>query len=76
VKMNGMMLFTLFVGIIAFTLMYLWLLLHRQRILAMEDTMAERGLDLAIAERRTDAAAAATPVPPSPNPAPTEKEPV
>ena len=35
VKMNGLMLFTLFVGIIAFSLMYLWLLLHRQRILAM-----------------------------------------
>lgn len=77
VKMNGMMLFTLFVGIIAFTLMYLWLLLHRQRVLAMQDTMAERGLDLAIAERRTDAVA----TPPAPvsgqnTPAASEKEPV
>lgn len=72
VKMNGMMLFTLFVGIIAFTLMYAWLLLHRQRVLAMQDTMAERGLDLAIEERRTDAAnAAAAPIPTAPaNPTP------
>jgi len=64
VKMNGLMLFTLFVGIIAFTLMYVWLLLHRQRILAMEDAMAERGLDLAIEERRNlppDAAGGAAP---------------
>lgn len=77
VKMNGMMLFTLFVGIIAFTLMYTWLLLHRQRVLAMQDTMAERGLDLAIEERRADAAAAAArrQVPPA-TPAPNEKEPV
>jgi heme exporter protein C len=60
VKMNGLMLFTLFVGIIAFTLMYVWLLLHRQRSLAMQDAMAARGLDLAIAERRTDPPKATT----------------
>jgi len=67
VKMNGLMLFTLFVGIIAFSLMYLWLLLHRQRILAMEDSIAVRGLELAIAERRSET---------SPTSAPTEKAPV
>lgn len=61
VKMNGLMLFTLFVGIIAFSLMYVWMLLHRQRILAMQDAIAERGLDLAIAERRSEPAAAPTP---------------
>jgi len=60
VKMNGLMLFTLFVGIIAFSLMYLWLLLHRQRVLAMQDTIAERGLDLAIAERRSETSAPST----------------
>jgi heme exporter protein C len=72
VKMNGLMLFTLFIGIIAFTLMYLWLVLHRQRVLAMQDAFAERGLDLAIAERRSTTA---TPAPPA-APAPNEKEPV
>lgn len=54
VKMNGLMLFTLFVGIIAFTLMYFWLLLHRQRVLAMEDAIADRGLERAIETRRTE----------------------
>jgi heme exporter protein C len=71
--MNGLMLFTLFVGIIAFTLMYVWLLLHRQRVLAMDDAMAERGLDLAIAERRTDATGAPAP---GATPTPTERAPV
>ena len=33
-KLNGLMLFSLFVGIIAFTLLYVWLVLHRQRVLA------------------------------------------
>lgn len=66
VKMNGMMLFTLFVGIIAFTLMYVWLVLHRQRVLAMQDAVAERGLDLAIAERRSTTS--------PPTPTPSEKE--
>jgi len=82
VKMNGLMLFTLFVGIIAFTLMYVWLLLHRQRVLAMEDTIAEHGLELAIAERRQEvsAAPAAADPPaasaPAGQSAPTEREPV
>ena len=31
------MLFTLFVGVIAFTLIYVWLVMHRQRVMAMED---------------------------------------
>lgn len=52
VEMDGLMLFSLFVGIIAFTLLYVWLLLHRQRVLAMEDAIDDRGLDLALAERR------------------------
>lgn len=72
VKMNGLMLFTLFIGIIAFTLMYVWLVLHRQRVLAMQDAIAERGLDLAIAERRSTTPAAATADAAAPN----EKEPV
>jgi hypothetical protein len=50
--MDGLMLFSLFVGIISFTLLYVWLILHRQRVLAMEDAIDDRGLDLALAERR------------------------
>ena len=55
-KLDGLMLFTLFVGIIAFTLLYVWLVLHRQRVLAMEDALDDQGLDVALAERRAEGA--------------------
>lgn len=54
-KLNGLMLFSLFVGIIAFTLLYVWLLLHRQRVIAMQDAVDDHGLDRALAERRAEA---------------------
>lgn len=54
VTMDGLMLFTLFLGVIVFTLMYVWLLLHRQRGLAMQDLVDDTGLDLAIAARRAE----------------------
>jgi heme exporter protein C len=53
-ELDGLMLFTLFVGIVTFTLFYAWLLLHRQRVMYMEDAMDDRGLDLALAERRQE----------------------
>ncbi len=56
VKMDGLMLFTLFVGIVAFTLMYAWLVIHRQRTLTVEDALDDAGLDRAIAARRAEAA--------------------
>ena len=46
------MLFSLFVGVIAFTLLYVWLVLHRSRTMAMEDMLEDRGLDEAIADAR------------------------
>jgi len=54
IKMDGLMLFTMFVGIIAFTLMYAWLVMHRTRTLTVEDTLEDEGLDLALAERRRE----------------------
>ena len=54
-KLNDLMLFSLFVGIVAFTLLYVWLLLHRQRVLAMLDIVDDKGLDQALAERRAEA---------------------
>lgn len=54
VKMDGLMLFTLFVGIVAFTLMYVWLVIHRQRTMAAEDLLEDVGLDLAIDARRAE----------------------
>lgn len=54
IDMDGLMLFSLFVGVIAFTLLYVWLLLHRSRVLAMEDVLDDVGLDRALAERREE----------------------
>jgi heme exporter protein C len=56
VDMDGLMLFSLFVGLIAFTLLYLWLLLHRSRTMAMQDVLDDQGLDRALADRRAEAA--------------------
>jgi heme exporter protein C len=58
VKMDGLMLFTLFVGILAFTLLYAWLVIHRQRTLTAEDALDDAGLDSAIAARRAEASEA------------------
>lgn len=55
-KLSGLMLFSLFVGIIAFTLLYVWLLLHRQRVLQLNDMVDDHGLDQALAERRAEGA--------------------
>jgi heme exporter protein C len=49
------MLFSLFVGVVAFTLLYVWLLLHRSRVIAMEDLLDDQGLDRALDERRAEA---------------------
>jgi heme exporter protein C len=55
VQISGSMLFSLFVGVVAFTLVYLWLMLHKTRIAMMEDALDEHGLDLALEERRAEA---------------------
>ncbi|MFM8794898.1 MAG: cytochrome c biogenesis protein CcsA [Acidimicrobiales bacterium] len=55
VKLDGLMLFTLFLGLVTFTALFVWLLLHRQRVIHLEDTVAGRGLDDAIEARRSEA---------------------
>jgi heme exporter protein C len=55
VKMDGLMLFSLFVGVVAFTLVYVWLVLHRTRVMAMEDALDDQGLDVALEARRAEA---------------------
>ena len=55
IDMDGLMLFSLFVGVIAFTLLYVWLVLHRTRALAMQDLLDDRELDRALADRRAEA---------------------
>lgn len=54
-KLSDMMLFTFVVGLVSFTLLYLWLVLHRQRIIALDDMVDDRGLDHALADRRNEA---------------------
>ncbi|MFV0307412.1 MAG: cytochrome c biogenesis protein CcsA [Desertimonas sp.] len=56
VDMDGLMLFTLFVGVAAFTLLYIWLVIHRQRVLTIEDRSDRDELDRALAERRAESA--------------------
>lgn len=60
IKMDGLMLFTMFVGIIAFTLMYAWLVIHRTRTLTVEDTLEDQGLESALAERRSEVTVSTT----------------
>ncbi|MCB1000760.1 MAG: cytochrome c biogenesis protein CcsA [Acidimicrobiales bacterium] len=55
VTLDDTMLFTLLLGVVAFTMLYAWYVLHRQRVLAMEDAIDDKGLDLALAERRREA---------------------
>lgn len=54
VNMDGLMLFSLFVGVVGFTLLYLWLVLHRTRTMLLEDYLDDRGLDEALAVRRAE----------------------
>ena len=54
VNLHGLMLFSLFVSLVAFSLLYAWLLIHRQRVLAMQDALDDTGLDYALQLRRDE----------------------
>jgi heme exporter protein C len=58
--LDGLMLFTLFLGIVAFLVLFVWLLVHRFRVAWLESQVEEQGLAVAIAERRAEGAAADT----------------
>lgn len=57
-KLSDLMLFTLFVGLVTFTLLYVWLVMHRQRVNVLDDMVDDSGLDRALADRRNEAAEA------------------
>jgi heme exporter protein C len=57
VKMDGLMLFTLFSGVVGFTLVFVWLVLHRQRTMLLVDIANSQGLDAAITTRRAEGVA-------------------
>jgi len=54
VKMDGLMLFTLFSGVVGFTLLFVWLILHRQRTMLLSDLASQSGLDAAILARQNE----------------------
>ena len=47
---------TLLVGVLAFTFLYAWLLIHRFRLARLEELADERRLAEALAERRAEGA--------------------
>ena len=53
-KLSDLMLFSLFIGIVTFTLLYVWLVLHRMRVIALDDQVDDRGLDVALVARRAE----------------------
>ena len=56
IKMDGSMLTTLLVGVIGFSCTFAWLVMHRQRVLAMQDAMEMTQLDAALRERANESA--------------------
>ena len=55
VEISGAMLFTLFIGVVAFSLIFLWLMIHKMRVMRMEDALDDHGLERALEERRAEA---------------------
>ena len=60
-QIHGSMAWTLLLGFVALTLVFVWMLLVRYRIGVLEDWLEGNELDLALAERRAEAAADAVP---------------
>lgn len=54
-QIDGLMLLTLLLSVLAFTLLYAWLLLRRFRLAWAEDRLADRQMAQAIAERHAEA---------------------
>jgi heme exporter protein C len=52
---EGMMLFSLVLGIVVFSMLFAWLLIHRFRVGWLEERIGVTGLDDAIVERRAEA---------------------
>jgi heme exporter protein C len=59
-KIHGSMAWTLLLGFVSLTLVFVWMLLVRYRIGALEDWLDTNQLDLALAERQLEGAAPGT----------------
>ena len=55
-EIQGLMLFSLFIGFVAITLVFVWMVIHRFRVAWLEEQVDAEGLDVAIAERRAEGA--------------------
>ena len=55
-EIQGLMLFSLFIGFIAITLVFVWMVIHRFRVAWLEEQVDAEGLDVAFAERRAEGA--------------------
>ncbi len=55
-QIDGLMLFSLFLGLIAFMVLGAWLLIHRFRVAWLEHQVGEIGFEHALAERRAESA--------------------
>jgi heme exporter protein C len=64
-ELDGLMLFSLFFGLILFTVIYAWMLTHRFRIAWLEDELDRHGQDHALAQRRAEAQRVGVAVSPS-----------
>ncbi len=53
-SLDGMMLFTFFFSMVTFAVLFVWLLVHRFRVAWLEEQVADRALDEAIAQRRAE----------------------
>jgi heme exporter protein C len=51
---HGSMAWTLLLGFVAFTLVYIWLVAHRYRLAELQDLEDTAGLEVALAERRSE----------------------
>ena len=54
---HGSMAWTLLLGFVSFTLVYIWLATHRYRLAELQDLEDTEGLEVALAERRAEAVA-------------------
>jgi heme exporter protein C len=63
-QIDGLMLTTLMLGVVAFTVTYLWLLVHRLRVGRLEEWIESRELEVAIRERLAEAGPTAVTGPP------------
>ncbi|MEM7275013.1 MAG: cytochrome c biogenesis protein CcsA [Actinomycetota bacterium] len=53
-QLDGLMLFSLFLGLVSFLVVGSWLLVHRFRIAWLEHQLSAQGMERAIAERRAE----------------------